>query len=982
MKGYVAGALLWQAARAQFLLLNTPTLTSSEPVIPPGTDDIVLPEATLATLSSDLPSMSSAVRGFAVVTGPIVEPPQPDSTTLAGLNDGFGAADVADGSVITTVGGADGAVDSALPVTDGTDDSDASPIFNPDDNFPTAPFGPPSPPVLTAHVIGPIPTPMPPNPDDDTLSDPNDNTLPDPNDNTLPDPNDNTLPDPNDNTLPDPNGGVVPNTNDPTSLTSNGVLLQGIDNPASQSLQDSTAGQPVEGISAPDGTPLQAPTGGGISQQAFPYDPNDPNDPNDPYDPNNPIQAPTGGDLSAQLNPYDPNIYELPPYDPFTGANDGPYVPQKPPIGPSGYDGEDNSQYDAEGFSGGGSHGGSHGGGGPHRGQTTDAYLPYGTGDSEDTTEYDGEDYGNGPQGQSKGSGKKPTKGNGPDHSGHESEEECPEWCLEDDSSSSPERSSEGHSSIGKPTGDWSSSTASAEHPKETGGKKKHKKKKTKKTKKTSKNAHRIAVSVDDNVVYTSDYKREVSDDVPSSGGFTGFKWPSKKTAATLASGDDSESSAAKSQDEAPAASGSSANFDKEISDQLQKGSNGERVQPADETAETSADSGSGSSAPASGSTSSASAKGSASSASASGSDSSSDSGDGVSGSALPDWLSDLQKPKGSGAPESSKAESSAKPTGSKESSGSEQDGGSKSTKKKSKGKCPKSCKNKGGKPSSTGGFGGKPSETGGSGSKPSEAGGFGGKPSETEASGKPSETGGFGGKPSETEASGKPSETGGFGDKPSETEAGGKPSETEAGGKPNETEAGGKSSETEAGGKPTKASGGEGEKPSDGAPEGAAPSSSADDSKPAITTAPNFAAPITLVTLASPKPDEAPASEGPPAGAAPTKKPGFPAGDVSSGDTFTGSTLAGVCPKQCNPFNPAENLCDSASSGCTTAGGSKYYCACRAGYKLNDGANKDFSKQFKVPGQPYVYVWPGAKCDKQCEDGLCNEVLVRNQCV
>jgi hypothetical protein len=74
-------------------------------------------------------------------------------------------------------------------------------------------------------------------------------------------------------------------------------------------------------------------------------------------------------------------------------------------------------------------------------------------------------------------------------------------------------------------------------------------------------------------------------------------------------------------------------------------------------------------------------------------------------------------------------------------------------------------------------------------------------------------------------------------------------------------------------------------------------------------------------------------------------------------GDTsYTGDTLANVCPKTCNPFNPSLNFCDITSSCTTTGGGNgKYYCACRAGYRANTWVSKDFSKQFSVPGLPYV---------------------------
>ncbi|KAL5445086.1 hypothetical protein PMIN07_003637 [Paraphaeosphaeria minitans] len=878
-----------------------------------------------------------------------------------------------------------GATESDVSVADGTDPSLSTdlpvgePIFDPANNFPTA--APEILPVFTnAEALPPLPTPeVLPLLDDGSFSAPLTGAVPDQGEFPPPQPEDNLLPAVDDGFTFEPpqvisapvqtpiDGGFAP-------------FQTPVDFPLPLDLIDVVSGPA-------DGTPIQVPTGSDLSEEPLPNDPNDPNnnvpieapigsDPTEgssPYDPNDPnsaplddtpidntpidstpIEVPTGSspfegedpygpnspfdpsqpqnlldpaqqpqlydlldpaqqpqlyDPIQQQNPYDPSqqLVDSAPYNPFTGANDGPYVPQSPPVGPSGYDGSDNSVYDGEGFSSGGAgglsgnsgrggsrDGGSHGGGGPHRGQEADPTTSYST---DDTTEYDGEDYGSGPHGSSKSSGKKPTKGNGPPDSGYESDsdEECPEWCLEDDSSSTPKSS----------FGDWASSTVSSEYPKETGGKK-HKKKKSKKAKKP-KSSHRIAVSVDDNVVYTNEYRREVADDAPSSGGgFSGFVWPSKKTDGTATSADNSDSAASESSKTPAASASSSQNFDKEISDQLQKGSNGQRVQPDLETDDSSS--------------------GGSSSGSA---DNGSDSGDGVSGSTLPDWLSDLQKPKESGASEnSSKKESSGKPTGSF--GGSENDApketSKSSKKKKAKGKCPKRCKNK--KHSASGSSGGKPSETG-----------FGGKPSET---------GGFSGE--------KPSETGSYGDE--------------------------KPSEAEAGGKTTEAPSGEGEKPTGGAPAEASSVSYAEET-PAVTNNSDFGAPTTLLTLASPKPDEpTDAPAGPPANAAPTDKPGFTAGDVSSGDTFTGSTLDGVCPKQCNPFNPTENICDHESSGCTTAGGSKYYCACRAGFKLGDGANKDFSKQFKVPGQPYVFVWPGAKCDKQCDSGLCDEVLVRDQCV
>lgn len=102
---------------------------------------------------------------------------------------------------------------------------------------------------------------------------------------------------------------------------------------------------------------------------------------------------------------------------------------------------------------------------------------------------------------------------------------------------------------------------------------------------------------------------------------------------------------------------------------------------------------------------------------------------------------------------------------------------------------------------------------------------------------------------------------------------------------------------------------------------------------------------------------------------------PGSPAGD------YTGDTLDTICPGTCNPFNPAVNFCD-ITTGCTTTGGSKYYCACRAGFRADGYNAKDFSKQFKVAGQPYVYLAVSTSCNTPCSDQTCSEVLERSQCM
>lgn len=124
---------------------------------------------------------------------------------------------------------------------------------------------------------------------------------------------------------------------------------------------------------------------------------------------------------------------------------------------------------------------------------------------------------------------------------------------------------------------------------------------------------------------------------------------------------------------------------------------------------------------------------------------------------------------------------------------------------------------------------------------------------------------------------------------------------------------------------------------------------------------------PTTLVTQYQPQPY--PEETG-----YPSSDPGSPAGD------YTGETLDTICPNTCNPFNPAENFCD-ITTGCTTTGGSKYYCACRAGFRADDFNAKDFSKQFKVAGQPYVYLAVHTTCNTPCSDQTCSEVLERTQC-
>jgi hypothetical protein len=107
--------------------------------------------------------------------------------------------------------------------------------------------------------------------------------------------------------------------------------------------------------------------------------------------------------------------------------------------------------------------------------------------------------------------------------------------------------------------------------------------------------------------------------------------------------------------------------------------------------------------------------------------------------------------------------------------------------------------------------------------------------------------------------------------------------------------------------------------------------------------------------------------------------EPGYNGGSPPDADS-TGDTLDNVCPKQCNPSDPLQNKCDITTS-CTTTGNNKYFCACRAGFRSSAWNEKDFSKQFKFDGQPYVYTAEGVVCDQVCSDQTCSEVIARPQC-
>jgi hypothetical protein len=99
-----------------------------------------------------------------------------------------------------------------------------------------------------------------------------------------------------------------------------------------------------------------------------------------------------------------------------------------------------------------------------------------------------------------------------------------------------------------------------------------------------------------------------------------------------------------------------------------------------------------------------------------------------------------------------------------------------------------------------------------------------------------------------------------------------------------------------------------------------------------------------------------------------------------SSDAGFTGESFATICPVTCNPFDPAANFCDITQT-CVTTGAGRFYCACRAGFRADEWNEKDFTKQFKVPGQPFVYGAERMACNTVCSDSTCSEVLERPQC-
>ncbi|KAH8672130.1 hypothetical protein BGZ60DRAFT_430549 [Tricladium varicosporioides] len=93
--------------------------------------------------------------------------------------------------------------------------------------------------------------------------------------------------------------------------------------------------------------------------------------------------------------------------------------------------------------------------------------------------------------------------------------------------------------------------------------------------------------------------------------------------------------------------------------------------------------------------------------------------------------------------------------------------------------------------------------------------------------------------------------------------------------------------------------------------------------------------------------------------------------------------------PAACGTCNPTSGLnkCDITSTCIST--GSKFHCACRAGYKAAAG-NNDVSKQFRLPWDGYkhlVFVTEGTVCNTLCDnpfgfsDKLCAEVGMQNMC-
>ncbi|OXV10989.1 hypothetical protein Egran_01252 [Elaphomyces granulatus] len=87
-----------------------------------------------------------------------------------------------------------------------------------------------------------------------------------------------------------------------------------------------------------------------------------------------------------------------------------------------------------------------------------------------------------------------------------------------------------------------------------------------------------------------------------------------------------------------------------------------------------------------------------------------------------------------------------------------------------------------------------------------------------------------------------------------------------------------------------------------------------------------------------------------------------------------------------CNPIS-GQNFCDISTSCINT--GSKYHCACRAGYKASPN-NNDVKKQFRLEMPNYeflVFVPVKTPCNLLCDNPfggpgtLCSEVQEHNEC-
>ena len=93
--------------------------------------------------------------------------------------------------------------------------------------------------------------------------------------------------------------------------------------------------------------------------------------------------------------------------------------------------------------------------------------------------------------------------------------------------------------------------------------------------------------------------------------------------------------------------------------------------------------------------------------------------------------------------------------------------------------------------------------------------------------------------------------------------------------------------------------------------------------------------------------------------------------------------------PPKCGTCNPVsgENHCDITTSCINT--GSRFHCACRAGYKASQH-NNDVTKQFRLNMKDYeflVFTPESTSCNTLCDNpygfgpDLCSEVPVYDHC-